>query len=338
MLVRRDAPDRSIPQAGAWSHIMLIDPRPLPSETVDGLRPPLPGFPYFAHADRYHFQPRAEAYSSVNSWWLADASFLVYGTARFIEKAIRDSPLPSQGFRLDWLGTAEDNRGMILRNDVALVVVFRGTRLQPHALLDVVEVVLINQDDLWIDSQFLPGVCRAGGRVHRGFLTAYAEVSARLDAIVRTKRPGQTLWLTGHSLGGALATLAAAHLDGVPIQGIYTYGCPRVGDAAFAGVLPRQSYYRFVHREDWVPTVPPEFLGYAHGGTFRSVPGNAPRQFGDDLANGAKSLLSAAKSMASRLRLDVGKLPFKIGGLADHAPIYYATLLWNSLLDASEAE
>jgi triacylglycerol lipase len=317
---------------------MPIELRLLPSETVDGLRPPLPGFPYFAHADRHQFQPRARAYSAVNGWWLADASFLVYGTAKFIEEAIRNSPLPDQGFRLDWLGTPDDNRGMILSNDVTLIVVFRGTRLQAHSLLDVAEVVLINRDDLWTDSQFLPKVCRAGGQVHRGFLASYAEISDRLDAIVRAKRPRQTLWLTGHSLGGALATVAAAHLNGVPIQGICTYGCPRVGDAAFASVLPRRSHYRFVHRADWVPTVPPEFLGYVHAGTFRSVTGNGPRQFGNDLANGAKSLLSAVKSAASRLHLDVGELPFKIAGLADHAPIYYATLLWNSLLDPSEAE
>jgi hypothetical protein len=312
---------------------MSIEPRPLPSETVEGLRPPLPGFPFFAHADRWEFQPSAESYSAVNSWWLADASFLVYGSADFIEAAVRSSPLPAQGFRLGWLGTPVDNRGMILANDSALVVVFRGTRLQTHTLLDVAEVVLLNQDDLWIDSQFLPRVCRAGGRVHHGFLTAYAEVRERLDAMVRAKRRGQKIWLTGHSLGGALATMAAAHLDPALIQGIYTYGCPRVGDGAFARVLPQRSHYRFVHRDDWVPTVPPELLGYVHGGTFRAVTGNAPRRFGDDLASGTKTLVSALKSMASQLRLDVGKLPFKIGGLADHAPIYYATYLWNSVLD-----
>ena len=97
----------------------------MPEETIDGLRPPLPGFSFFSQADRLRFQPDAEAYSPINAWWLADASFLVYGTAEFIEKALRDSPLPDQGFRLDWLGTPSNNRGMILENDATLVVVFR---------------------------------------------------------------------------------------------------------------------------------------------------------------------------------------------------------------------
>ena len=197
---------------------------------------------------------------------------------------------------------------------------------------------MINQDDLWTDSQFVPTVCRGGGRVHRGFLDAFAETSGRLDAIIRMKRPNQRLWLTGHSLGGALATLAAAHVDSMPTQGLYTYGCPRVGDAKFAAALPRRSYYRFVHRDDWVPTVPPELLGYVHAGILRPETGSGDRRFWNDVSRGANEFLSAASDMAKRLRLDMGKLRFKVAGLADHAPIYYATLLWNSLLESTQKQ
>ena len=59
---------------------------------------------------------------------------------------------------------------MVLTNDAAIVVVFRGTRLQVHSLLDAAEVVLLNQNDLWTDGQFFPAVHRAGGKVHAGFL------------------------------------------------------------------------------------------------------------------------------------------------------------------------
>jgi hypothetical protein len=316
---------------------MPLKPRPLPDETVNGLRPPLPGFPYFAHADRLPFEPQAQDYSPINAWWLADASFLVYGTAEFSEQAIRHSPLPEQGFRLDWLGTPSDNRGMVLENDTALVVVFRGTRLDKQSPFSAAEIVVINQDDLWTDSQFIPRACRGGGRVHRGFLDAFAQVSGRLDAILRMKRPDQQLWLTGHSLGGALATLAAAHIDSTSIQGLYTYGCPRVGDAKFAAALPGGTYCRFVHRDDWVTTVPPELLGYVHAGTLRAVTGSGERRFWDDFASGSKEFLSVAQSMAKQLRIDTGKLPLKIAGIADHAPIYYATLLWNELIESLHA-
>src|SRR5262245_18952279 len=105
---------------------MTIARRLLPRETVAGLLPPRAGFPYFADADSFPFQAEATEYSAVNAWWLADASFLVYGEAQFITGAFEDSPLRSQGFRLDWLGTPENNRGIVLRNEGALVIVFRG--------------------------------------------------------------------------------------------------------------------------------------------------------------------------------------------------------------------
>jgi triacylglycerol lipase len=118
---------------------MNLQPRPMPVETLKGLRPPLAGFPYFAHAGQLPFQPRAAGPSNVNAWWLADASFLVYGTADFVEQALLNSPLPTQGFGLDWLGTPHNNRGMVLTSDDAIVIVFRGTRLQVHNLIDAAE-------------------------------------------------------------------------------------------------------------------------------------------------------------------------------------------------------
>ena len=119
---------------------------------------------------------------------------------------------------------------MVLQNDRVMVIVLRGTRFRSHTLMDVAEFVLIHEDDLWTDSQFLPALCRAGGRVHQGFRDVFMEISGQLDELVRVATPDQKLWLTGHSLGGALATLAAAHLEGARVQGLYTYGCPRVGD------------------------------------------------------------------------------------------------------------
>jgi triacylglycerol lipase len=312
---------------------MAFNLRPPPCETVDGLRPPLCGFPYFAGAGDFAFQPEATGCSQANAWWLADASFLVYGDAAFVEETIRNSPLSDQGFHLDWLGTPDNNRGMILASDTALVVVFRGTRLQVHSVLDAAEVVLIHQDDFLIDGSFLFKPAHTGGRVHAGFLSAFNEIRDGFDAIVAARQPGQRLWLTGHSLGGALATLAAAHVGPAALHGLYTYGAPRVGDSAFAAVLPQRSYHRFVHRDDWVVNVPPTVLGYVHGGTPQFVSGSQPRGLRGEWASGLKAFRDTLLSTARNLRFNTGDLPFQIGGLADHSPIYYATLLWNALAD-----
>jgi hypothetical protein len=318
---------------------MNMQPRPIPQETVEGLRPPLPGYPYFEHADHFPFRADATGYSAVNAWWLADASFLVYGNADFITRTFRDSSLPRQGFHVDWLGTARNNRGMVLRNDRMMAIVFRGTRLQRHNVFDLAEITVINEDDFWTDSRFATAASRVGGRVHEGFHEAYLEISDQLDALVRAKPPGQSIWFAGHSLGGALATLAAAHCVefGIPLQGIYTYGCSRVGDAEFVRQLPEQSHYRFVHRDDWIPNLPPEVLGYQHAGALRTLGRGSKRKFWDDLSKGIDEIAASVKSMVREMRWDTGELPFKIAGLADHAAVYYATLLWNELLEAPEA-
>ena len=165
--------------------------RPMPSETVKGLTPPLAGFPYFAEADRFRFQPRASAFSPLNAWWLADASFLVYGDADFVEQTLQQTPLPGLGFELKWIGDRENNNGMILVADEVMAVIFRGTRLRQRSVLDAAELVLIDQDDLWTDSRFIPTACSMGGEVHHGFLSRYAEFSDALDAEVAAKSDSQ---------------------------------------------------------------------------------------------------------------------------------------------------
>ena len=315
---------------------MRMQPRPMPVETFEGLVPPPSSFPYFALPEGMRFNAEAAGDHPVNASWLADASLLVYGDASFIREAFQQSSLPEQGFDLSFLGHDDDNRGMLLQSDSAMVFVFRGTRLETHTVLDAAEVVILNQDDLWTDSQFLPAACQAGGKVHSGFLKAFSEVAPLLDELVEKRTPGQRVWLTGHSLGGAHATLAAAHLGPEAIQGLYTFGCPRVGDAAFASVLPTRSHVRFVHRDDWVPTVPPGLLGYVHGGTLHQVT-SPPRNFLNDLTTGAQELAATLRAMAANSNLNTGSLPFKISGLADHAPVYYATLLWNALVGTREA-
>ena len=81
----------------------------------------------------------------------------------------------------------------------------------------------------------------------------------RLTASLRRMREReQTLLLTGHSMGGALAVVAAAKFaaDGaIPIAGLYTFGQPTVAEPAFETELAthRRRYFRFVNSVDMVP-------------------------------------------------------------------------------------
>jgi hypothetical protein len=152
---------------------MTLPLRPLPNETVSGLRPGRADYPYFAGAEAAPFEPAATALSPANASWLADASLLVYGEPATVAEALARSPLPRLGYRLDWLGPPEAARGFVLAGPDALIVAFRGTRLEARNWLDHAEVVLLHQDDLWLDSSCPPrgrpggGSTRASSRASR---------------------------------------------------------------------------------------------------------------------------------------------------------------------------
>ncbi len=119
------------------------------------------------------------------------------------------------------------------------------------------------------------------GKVHRGFQDAWASVERDVVNQIKDWQTVDTqLFVTGHSLGGALAALAAVSLEtqGFHVDGLYTFGQPRVGDWEFVNKLPvnfRQRSFRFVNNNDVVPLIPPPFTLrnltrlYGHFGQLR---------------------------------------------------------------------
>jgi|GEM_PF-881459 len=108
-------------------------------------------------------------------------------------------------------------------------------------------------------------------RFHRGFMAAYFAVRDRLLEVVRAF-PQAPLTVTGHSLGGAIATIAALDVQynitqhtGQAIE-LYTYGAPRVGNAALVNSFRQRvpNSYRFVYGWDVVTRVPRAWQGYEH--------------------------------------------------------------------------
>ncbi len=91
-----------------------------------------------------------------------------------------------------------------------------------------------------------------GGRVHRGFRRAFGHALRPLRTLLAAHAAPRLL--CGHSLGGALALLAA------PVFGartVRTFGAPRVGDAAFAATLHGVDVAQFATAHDVVPHLPP---------------------------------------------------------------------------------
>lgn len=128
------------------------------------------------------------------------------------------------------------------------VVAFRGTQVfADPSLTDMLS-------NLWVGRR--PW---GPGQVHRGYREALLNITQELKRPLYSGR--RPLYFTGHSMGGAIATLASTLPPGP--SATYSFGAPRVGDGAFVRGLA--NLVRVVHGTDIAPRYPLP-LGYRHGG------------------------------------------------------------------------
>jgi triacylglycerol lipase len=141
-----------------------------------------------------------------------------------------------------------------LWDDNDLIYAFRGT--EPKKLSDIKTDIRFRKTEASEDSS---------GRVHRGFKDGLDLIwDDFLDNFEKNSVSKKNIFLTGHSLGAALATIAAGRLGDENVIG-YTYGSPRVGNSEFREAF-RPKFYRFRNNNDIVTRQPPEFIGYTHIG------------------------------------------------------------------------
>jgi Lipase (class 3) len=118
--------------------------------------------------------------------------------------------------------------------------------------------------DIGDDLDAWPEAWRAGGKVHTGFVNALTEILDAIDGALASIA-GYKVLFTGHCLGAAMATVATTLRTPTSL---YTFGSPRVGDAAFVDLLKAVDNHRYVDCCDLVTRLPPDkILGYAHLGS-----------------------------------------------------------------------
>jgi triacylglycerol lipase len=211
------------------------------------------------------FEPTTTSFSVANAQILAQAAAMAYrGPAQCAKWAI------VSGFTgpFDFFDNA-DTQGFVAESDVAIIVAFRGT--QPNRPMD-----------WFVDFRATRGHWDHNiGEVHDGFYNALRKVwgvtLANGEVLPKrlVNRGTKTIWITGHSLGGALAELCAAQamfVSNIPVQGVYTFGQPRVGNKDFAAAVNEKlgsGIYRFVNDRDIVPRVPLFTMGFCHYGSQR---------------------------------------------------------------------
>ena len=265
--------------------------------------------PYSTH-DFTNIERDNSVMSAFRALCMAKASHLVYEDTEYVEDIVRlwlgtDSDnkwmkMPPADYTVavmkSWLREGEDQKEVNLDDDYKylanrstdtqafmfrkhqhIVLVFRGSQQAADWATNFkfrmkqFAVARMPQDDA------IPT-----GEVHRGFHDAWQSVEKRV--LYRLKKwyvPGKTqLWITGHSLGGALAALAATSLEyqGFKVAGLYTFGQPRVGDWSFTRAVNSRMgdrMFRYVNNNDVVPLIPPQVNPvnpgrlYGHMGQFR---------------------------------------------------------------------
>jgi triacylglycerol lipase len=211
------------------------------------------------------FEPRATSFSAANAQILAQASAMAYRQPAQCEKWATVSGFTGP---FDFFANA-DTQGFVAESGEAIIVAFRGT--EPNRPMDWFVDVRATRGN-WDHNL---------GQVHDGFYSALRKVwgvtLANGEVLPRrlVNRGSKTIWITGHSLGGALAELCAAQamfVSGIPVHGVYTFGQPRVGNKDFATAVNdklKAGIFRFVNDRDIVPRVPLFTMGFCHYGSQR---------------------------------------------------------------------
>ena len=151
-----------------------------------------------------------------------------------------------------------DTQAFLAKSDVfkMLVLAFRGTEK------DIGDI----KTDLKAST-----VEVSGCKIHSGFYQAFNKVKPLIEeALKREAEHGYALYITGHSLGGALALLATKYLAADSVGACYTFGSPRVASSEFGDSI-KTPIYRVVNAADIVPRVPPAYITPIAIGFFELV-------------------------------------------------------------------
>ena len=175
-----------------------------------------------------------------------------------------DKSLPSAKFQLhtvvtrscDFLNNKCSSYVAVSHAVRAVVIAFRGTVSYSQLFVEVLETSLVPKEN------FLKS-----GKVQsywkRGFESLWNSIGPKVKALA-LENPSYQIWVTGHSLGAAMASLASAWLayhNIAPRENIilYTFGMPRVGDYKYAMQHDKlvKNSWRVVNYDDIVPHLPP---------------------------------------------------------------------------------
>jgi triacylglycerol lipase len=156
------------------------------------------------------------------------------------------------GYKIIQFFDIDGAQAYLLTNGTITVLSFRGTEVT-------------EKSDILADLKAGKNIEACGGKVHVGFKGEINKLWPSISAVL-ADNPGN-LYVTGHSLGAAMATIAASRMQD-RVTALITFGSPRVGNAEFVKSLTVE-HYRVQNNCDDVTKVPFLLMGFAHHGTHK---------------------------------------------------------------------
>lgn len=199
--------------------------------------------------DRFEPIVARRPYDEQNALSLAVACDLAYDNRKTIRATVSGWGMTLVDIISKKKGRDIDTQCFIMADDANIFVVFRGSD---------------SKEDWFANFQASqdPGPLKNTG-AHEGFQDALYPAVIALTRHVQHEGHGRRIWISGHSLGGALCSLYAGMLieNGLDVYGIYTFASPRPGSAEYEQQLNKLiagPHYRVVNDGDIVPHLPPE--------------------------------------------------------------------------------
>jgi triacylglycerol lipase len=293
--------------------------------TWDSLTNPGEANDYFCFQNTTPIEIGTNSFTLSNAWWLAEISRLIYHNDFF------NKPEIDLGcFNYELLGYIEKPETSthialikIIQESPCLVIVFRGS--------DEIQDWNINTQAFQTDFNNL-------GKIHSGFKKAF--VSIRDKLIEHIKDNELPFFITGHSLGAALANLATSELHtNKNFDSCYTFGSPRIGNMEFINSIECKTIYRIVNNCDIVTTVPIDFtvIVYKHLGFSYLIDDKGQlitNMNEDEIYLYQKERTEQLKEYALSKLLNNDLMSIKNDlppFLADHSPVNYVYKLQNLL-------
>jgi len=161
------------------------------------------------------------------------------------------SKFKALGYTIVQFFDVDGAQGYLLKGADAHVLSFRGTQVT-------------EKSDVLADLKAGKNLEASGGKVHVGFKD---EIDKLWPAITASLANIDTVYVTGHSLGAAMATIAASRIQ-TKVIALVTFGSPRAGNQEFVNSLS-VTHYRVQNNCDDVTKVPFLLMGFRHHGTHK---------------------------------------------------------------------